>query len=134
MLRDEFQKIAGYEVSSSDYYNIIEPMYMATELSKEEFVKVLNRKRFALRTEKQIIQAMKKEAQHLAETCEHYTDNEAEDRLENLRIEYMERFCYAALIEREYTYPEIKRGCTYPNELVIYDLHGNEVERIALVK
>ena len=134
MLKEEFEKIAGYEVTGADYYNILEPMYMATDLSKEEFEETINKKRFALKTKRQIIQAMRKEAQHLAETCEHYTDHDAKERLEALKIEYTERFCYWAVIEREYMYPEIKRGCTYPNELIVYDIYGNEVERIWLVK
>ena len=46
MMKHEFEQIAGYEVSWEDYNNIIEPMYMATNLSKEEFVKTLSKKRF----------------------------------------------------------------------------------------
>lgn len=48
MMKHEFEQIAGYEVSWEDYNNIIEPMYMATNLSKEEFVKTLSKKRFAV--------------------------------------------------------------------------------------
>lgn len=40
MMKSEFEKLAGYEVSNSDYIEIIEPMYMATNLSKEEFIGV----------------------------------------------------------------------------------------------
>ena len=42
MMWKEFEEIAGYEVSYEDYANVIEPMYMATELSKREFVKCLD--------------------------------------------------------------------------------------------
>ena len=49
MMKHEFEAIAGYEVSEEDYRKIIEPMYMATDLSKEEFVKVINKKRFAIK-------------------------------------------------------------------------------------
>ncbi len=48
MMKYEFETLAGYEVSTEDYNNIIEPMYMATNLSKEEFVKTVSKKRFAL--------------------------------------------------------------------------------------
>lgn len=48
MMKHEFEQIAGYEVSWEDYNNIIEPMYMATNLSKAEFVKILDKKRFAV--------------------------------------------------------------------------------------
>ena len=46
MMHKEFEELAGYEVSFEDYNNIIEPMYMATNLSKQEFVKCLNLKFF----------------------------------------------------------------------------------------
>lgn len=48
MMKHEFEAIAGYEVSTEDYEKIIEPMYMATTLSKVEFVKCLDKKRFAM--------------------------------------------------------------------------------------
>lgn len=41
MMKHEFERLAGYEVSAEDYNNIIEPMYMATDLSKEDFVAVM---------------------------------------------------------------------------------------------
>ena len=44
MMWKEFEELAGYEVSFETYNNVIEPMYMATNMSKQEFVKVLNRK------------------------------------------------------------------------------------------
>ena len=59
MMREEFERLAGYEVSLEDYENIIEPMYMATEMSKQDFVKCINRKRFEVKAEKkQIIKVM----------------------------------------------------------------------------
>jgi len=44
MMKHEFEAMAGYEVTNETYDNIIEPMYMATNLSKQEFIKTLNRK------------------------------------------------------------------------------------------
>ena len=52
MMKQEFEKLAGYEVSVEDYNKVIEPMYMATDLDKESFVKVIDRKRFELKKEK----------------------------------------------------------------------------------
>lgn len=46
MMHKEFEAIAGIEVTYEDYTNIIEPMYMALNLSKQEFVKTLNLKFF----------------------------------------------------------------------------------------
>ena len=48
MMKHEFEQIAGYEVSREDYDNIIEPMYLATNLTKQEFVETLSKKRFAI--------------------------------------------------------------------------------------
>ena len=49
MMQHEFEQIAGYKVSQDSYGNIIEPMYMATSLSKSDFVKMLNRKAFEVK-------------------------------------------------------------------------------------
>ena len=46
MMHKEFEELAGIEVSYEDYTNIIEPMYMAANMSKREFVKTLNLKFF----------------------------------------------------------------------------------------
>ena len=55
MMKQEFEKIAGYEVSTEDYNNTIEPMYMATSMNKQEFVKTLNRKQFEKKHEPQTV-------------------------------------------------------------------------------
>ena len=60
MMKHEFEALAGYEVSFEDYNRVIEPMYMATELSKEDFVKCIDRKRFALPTKAELLAAMRK--------------------------------------------------------------------------
>lgn len=52
MMKQEFERIAGYEVSMEDYNNIIEPMYMATNLDKYEFVKVVDKNRFEVKKQK----------------------------------------------------------------------------------
>lgn len=49
MMKHEFEALAGYEVSNEDYDNIIEPMYYATNLSKQDFIKSLNRKAFEVK-------------------------------------------------------------------------------------
>ena len=48
MMWEEFEKLAGYSVTYEDYINVIEPMYMATNLNKQDFVECLNPKRFSL--------------------------------------------------------------------------------------
>lgn len=51
MQKREFEELAGYEVSTEDYERIIEPMYLATSLCKQEFVKCINRKQFERKPE-----------------------------------------------------------------------------------
>ena len=55
MMKQEFEALAGYKVSVEDYNNIIEPMYSATNLTKQEFVKTINRKAFEVKDEPKII-------------------------------------------------------------------------------
>jgi hypothetical protein len=63
MMWQEFEKLAGYEVSYEDYSEIIEPMYIATDLSKADFIATLNRERFekesAEKKQKRLIKRMK---------------------------------------------------------------------------
>lgn len=140
-MKYEFEKIAGYEVSDNDYANIIEPMYMATKLSKSEFVKTLDKQRFALKTKKQIEARMKKIAKHLKEICGKYKDYEAETKLMELSREYARRFSGINAQTNgmdwinfvyEYECPELQRGCTYPKILVM-GRGNNEINRIKLV-
>ena len=52
MMQQEFEAIAKIRVTAEDYNTIIEPMYLATGLSKADFVKTLNLKFFASRVPK----------------------------------------------------------------------------------
>ena len=142
MMHKEFEEIAGYEVSFETYTNVIEPMYMATNLSKQEFVKLLNKKAFALPTQSEMKKEMKKIANHLFDICGLYTDWKSEQELDKIAKAYAKRFYginWSENIEsfvyfnRGYEYPEIGRGCTYPKELVI-GVGRYEYERITLVK
>ena len=142
MMKKEFEALAGYEVSFEDYSNIIEPMYMAIGASKQEFVKMLDKKRFALPTKTQLIKQMKQIAEHLKETCGRYTDYKAKDELDAIAREYARRFhgidwvkdtdTYV-IFTTEYEFPTIGRGCTYPKVLHIGKGY-REVEKIQLVK
>ena len=59
MMKHEFEALAGYKVSTADYDNIIEPMYLATNLNKADFVATINRKRFEVKEEvKPLIKVM----------------------------------------------------------------------------
>lgn len=119
MMHSEFEALAGYEVSFQDYTNIIEPMYMATNLSKEEFVKCISKKRFALKPISKIEKEMKEVAEQLKATCVHFTDFEAEETLVKLIEEYLERKGLKEIagyhIEHEQRF-----SCYYPKRVVIY--------------
>lgn len=140
-MKEEFERLAGYEVSFDDYQKIIEPMYMATDLDKREFVKCINKNRFALPTKKQLIDEMKKIAVHLFEICGRYNDYESMNELEKKAREFAKRFynidCYYdskdwICFNTGYELPHLQGGCTYPKELVIgHD--GVEYTRIELV-
>ena len=144
MLKYEFEQISGYEVSDDDYNKYIEPMYMALPdgITKQEFVKMISKKHFALPTKQQMKKKMREIAKHLYEICGRYTDWKSMDELMKLARKYaklfhnldwgndMECFVYT---HDEYEFPEIKRGCTQPKTLVIGK--GNTVyEEIELVK
>lgn len=142
MMKHEFEALAGYEVSNEDYNNIIEPMYMAVNMTKAEFVKVIDKKRFALPTKAQMIKEMRKIADHLFEICGHRNDYPAEEELDRIAKAYAKRFHGIdwannmnawVFCEREYEFPQIQRGCTYPKVLTI-GVGNNEYERITLVK
>ena len=123
MMWKEFEELAGYEVSYEDYTNIIEPMYMATNMSKQDFIKCIDKKRFAIvkRSERTILKQMKKIAAELMETCEHYKDYVLEEEIEKLAKELRDThyagFCYS--IGREHTMPNC-RGCTFPSKIVLW--------------
>jgi len=130
----EFEELAGYEVSEEDYRKIIEPMYMATSLNKTEFVKVIDRKRFALKTLEEMKSEMKEIAKYLKETCEHFTDYEAKEKLEKLAEEYKNRIAPQGgfLVNTRYTLEHLGncRGCSYPAEIEIFNSKYHTVEKI----
>ena len=120
-MHHEFEQIAGYEVSSEDYDKYIEPMYMAIPgtISKQEFVKMIDKKRFALKPIKKIIKEMKETATHLKDTCTHYTDYESKDKLEALISEYMNRKNYPDSFGYIISEKELWT-CYYPTKIEIY--------------
>lgn len=125
MMKHEFEKIAGYEVSAKDYNEIIEPMYNATDLDKIDFVKCIDKKRFALPSKRKMENDMKKIADHLRETAQHYTDYDARDKLNTMACEYVNRFYYGLnyFIDQEYPYGNY-RGCPYPKSIVVVGKYG----------
>ena len=137
MMKHEFETLAGYEVSIEDYEKIIEPMYMATNLSKQEFVKTISKQRFALKPLKKIVKEMRECAESLKETCTHYTDFETNDKLEALIKEYIERkYNMAGVRLVSYGISEKMRfTCYYPTSVEIFGTKGwQTIETITLIK
>ena len=137
MMKHEFEALAGYEVSTEDYEKIIEPMYLATELTKQEFVKTISKQRFALKPLKKIIKEMRECAESLKETCTHYTDFETKDKLEALINEYIERkYNMAGVRLASYGISEKMRfTCYYPTSVEIFGTKGwQTIETITLIK
>lgn len=137
MMHKEFEEIAGYEVSYEDYTNIIEPMYMATNLSKQEFVKCLNRKQFDLgykkqQYKKQLLKEMKSIAKEMYTLCSHTETYEQYEALRAKAIEYIKAFPVWKAPHHEFS-TEHKNGCSYVKSLVWYDENWNEVQQIELV-
>lgn len=121
MMKHEFEAIAGYEVSWEDYNTIIEPMYMAIpeSISKQGFVKMIDKKRFALKPLDKIEKEMKKIAKHLKDTCNNYTDYEAIEKLKALAQEYTGRIGAKGYHVNE----QMLWSCFYP---VSIDIYGND--------
>ena len=129
MMKEEFEQLAGYEVTWSDYNNIIEPMYVATDLSKADFIKTLNKSRFALKSENMYIKELKRLAHSLKDTCEHYTDVETLQDFERTIFAYIDRVWgeyrnkdVHYTVEHGYTYEHLGvcRGCSYPKRITFY--------------
>lgn len=145
MMWQEFENLAGYEVTYETYTNIIEPMYMALpeSVSKSDFIKMLDKKAFALPTKKELVKEMKKIANFLFENCGIRSYHEERENLEEIAAKYVKRFYGMKRGDNDgfwfftdrYAYCGVRqdRGCSFPEELVIY--RGNtELERIVLVK
>ena len=137
MMWSEFERIAGYEVSYEDYTNVIEPMYMATNLTKEQFVRTLNRKEFDVQYKKaQAKKALTKELRAVAarmyEEAGRVSTYETFSELLAKAQEYDTKFApYGTTAELE---KAKKWGCeTYVKALVWYDRDWNPVERLELV-
>lgn len=146
MMWKEFEELAGYEVSYDTYKKVIEPMYMALpdNVTKQEFVKMLDKKAFALPTKAETVRKMRKIASFLFENCGIAAFNDEKRELDRIAKEYARRFwglewstdleAYVYTLDRyAYRGSLMDRGCTFPAALVI-GRGSNNYERIELVK
>ena len=124
MMKYEFEAIAGYEVTDEMYTNVIEPMYMATNMDKSEFVKTLNKKYFVkyVPNKKKLLKEIQSVAEYLYNICGHYNDFESWDKLYNLCKDYAKYFCDIDVDKGTDYWVDIcngyemdgYRGCGYP--------------------
>lgn len=138
MMWKEFEELAGYEVSFEDYTNVIEPMYMATNLNKREFIACLDEKRFSLtlkrkELKKSLIKQMKEKAEEIKELCGHRDTYPEYAELRALAKQYIEEFPEWRAPHHEFETAKGYAYCTYITALVYYDEDWNEVSRVKLV-
>lgn len=121
-MKHEFEKLAGYEVTTRDYLDIIEPMYMATNLDKSDFVKCLDRNRFDKKVVlENHIKSAKKYAEALKRCCGHFIDTYSEEHLKG-ELEMYAQEKYGLSFDADltiyfntaYEFTSLQRGCTYP--------------------
>lgn len=135
MMKYEFEKLAGYEVTTRDYLDIIEPMYMATNLDKSDFVRCLDRNRFDKKVVlENHIKSAKKYAEALKRCCGHFIDTYSEEHLKG-ELEMYAQEKYGLSFDADltiyfntaYESPSLQRGCTYPiSAEIIVDGHAYE--------
>jgi len=65
MIRQEFEELAGYRVSQETYDTVIEPMYLATSLLKEAFVKVVDFRNYGEIAFRELLNSLRKNAVYL---------------------------------------------------------------------
>ena len=92
MMKEEFENIAGYKVTGYDYRKIIEPMYMSTSLSKEEFVKSINRKYFELTPEKKDIEEIRNYATELQQNAKNNGEFFAPKKFRTMLEDYARKY------------------------------------------
>lgn len=131
MMKHEFEQIAGYEVTSEAYDKIIEPMYMSLDVSKQEFVKMLDKKYFALPTREECVERMKTLADDIHQSCEFRTTYDEETELQHMANEFAKRFYNAeAYLNREST----ATGCSFIRSIDIYcRVREEDIETINLI-
>ena len=120
MMKHEFEKLAGYEVTTEDYNNIIEPMYMATNLDKAEFVKCISKERFALPTKAQMERKMRKIARFIFENAGARYFGDEEQEICDILKDYALRF-YGIREKADIDGYALKMGTAYRGVRMIDD-------------
>ena len=130
MMHEEFEKMAGYRIAYKYYHEIVEPMYMASDLSKQEFIALVNFRDYATLKEKQIVEQMRQIAGVMHDSDETFNETYLA-RLNNL----LDSLKDVRGFDNEPMYPNAKYKWglhgdhPFPAHL---DLHGDHVEMWSL--
>lgn len=130
MMHEEFEKMVSYRVSYKVYHEIIEPMYEATDLSKQEFASVVNFRDYHKKQESRCVEQMRQIASVLRDS--NFQLASYVSRLDSLLDSLQDIRGY----DNEHLYPnatyvwKVHGNHPYPAEV---DLYGDHVERWALV-
>ena len=146
MMKHEFEKLAGYQVSWEDYNNILEPMYSALpdNITKEQFVEMIDRKRFSVTDKKRkMVREMRKIATYIFEHCGQASFCEEEQQLHSMIQEYEEQFLQidprdsgaGYYVDRKHAYRGYlqDRGCSFPYKVGFFR-GDNMMAELILVK
>lgn len=122
MLKKEFEELAGYKVSDHLYHEVIEPMYMATDLPKQTFVKVVDFSKYTQITLEDLVEKLRECAEHLKKAGDSYvrlgTLHHVSSLLENIDALNMESGTWGVL---DLKWDTNDNGKPYPKRLYIDD-------------
>ena len=89
---EEFIRIAGYEVSFETYKNIIEPMYMTTDIiDKKEFCKSFSKKLFGIKSTDKLLKEINKTVKFMKENTDRQLQINAWKEFKELCEDYRKR-------------------------------------------
>lgn len=131
MMKYEFEQLAGYEVTDEMYDKVIEPMYMSADVPKQEFVKMLNKKYFALPTMAEALSEMKAKAREIHDACGHRTTYDEELQLQKMADVFCARFYNSVAYLNKETAPN---GCSFVRSIEAYSpIHEVTADTIILI-
>lgn len=142
MLYDEFLRIANVtenDVTYETYSDVIEPMYMATNLDKKEFVKLLNMKEIKSKyantnlVKKLLVNLVNEMKSKLGHVCMHEEEKRFTELGEMFCMLNGLEYCYESATI--YEFPLYSRGCSMytgfvasiGNEYRLYKVEGKKL-------
>lgn len=111
-------KVTEDDITAETYDNIIEPMYMATDMNKYEFVEMLNIKAICDKytNVNKVCRELVKLIAEMKSLLGHTTMHEQENKFVELAKQFCElrgmEYCYEDPLSLIYEIPLYERGCT----------------------